>query len=339
MKFLNDPLKWLSVCASISLSQFSLSAREQGQRIPDELESVGGNSLGFGNGGSAAVSDLGSVRANPGMLGTERTYSLTAGYHWPTSGRDFYQVGIVDAKTSPIAAGVSYTSSKEEYHPSDYYDQAKQKKHSYYDSAIKYRVAVGAAQQMGSVSFGIGGQYVEGFTSRAENDDPSFAYDAVKGATLSFGMAGLMTSTLRFGLSVENLANRKVKNLAPRAYRAGVAHTLFRGNVTVHGDLLQRDRVAQETLPTFDEVELDRNIDDLTKPERMAIGSFSVRIQNMLRLIGGIGQEIGGSGRKSLSGGIAVVNEGFSISYQMNQPYLTDSRSHQALNVTMQMAL
>jgi hypothetical protein len=69
----------------------------------------------------------------------------------------------------------------------------------------------------------------------------------------------------------------------------------------------------------------------------MAIVSSSVRIQDLLRILGGYGLEVGGR-RSSLSGGLALVNKNFSFSYLLGKPYMTDARVHQAINLEVQLA-
>ena len=196
------------ICSLFATSLFHLQAKEQGQRIPDEFESLGGHSLGFGNGGTAASSGLGSIRSNPAMLAIEPQYSISAGYHWPTVGRDFYQAGAVDSKTSNIAAGLSYTSSYSEFGTNN---AAAKDDHNFsykYDSPVKYRIAGGLAQPFSQLAFGIGGQYVDGFQINSKNaNNTTEELTRVNGATLALGVAGLITKQVRFGLSAENLAN------------------------------------------------------------------------------------------------------------------------------------
>lgn len=324
----------------LTLGPVSSLARTQGQRVPDEYESIGGHALGFANGGTAATSGLGSVRSNPAMLALEKQYSVSAGYHWPSVGREFYQAGAVDGKTSNVAAGVNYTSSQSEYKGLDLLSSAKEQFNSFYDSPIKFRVAGGIAQSFENISLGLSGQYIEGFLPTEVGTSATKQDNMVKSVTLGFGVAGLLTKSLRFGLSAENLTNKKVKDLAPKTYRAGLAYTMFGGNITLHLDYLQRDRVFHEVESMsidFDASKLE--LKDADKPEQMVTGSASVRVQDLLRLLLATGQDISGSGRKVLGGGIALVNKGMSLSYMISQPYMTDTLTHQAVNISMQVAI
>ena len=83
---------------------FCAQSKEKRSFLPAEYESDGGHSLGFGHGGVAAVSGQSSVKANPAMLPLEKHYRVSAGYHWPVFGREYYQAGVVDSVTSSIAS-------------------------------------------------------------------------------------------------------------------------------------------------------------------------------------------------------------------------------------------
>ena len=316
------------------------SAKLQAQRIPDEYESIGGHSLGFANGGTAAISGLGSVRSNPAMLAIEKQYSVAAGYHWPSVGREFYQAGAVDGKTSKVAAGIVYTSSQNDYKGLDSFSKGSDQFSAFYDSPIKFRVSGGIAQSFNNFSLGISGQYIEGLLPSNGSFDASNRDSFVKSATLGFGIAGLLTKSLRFGLSGENLTNKKVKDLAPKTFRAGLAYTLFGGNLTLHFDYLQRERVFHEKQALSIDIDAEQiSPEKLEKPEQLLTGSASIRVQDLLRLLVATGQDLSGSGRRTIGGGIALVNKSFSLSYMINQPYTSDPSTHQAVNISMQVAI
>ncbi|MEI6399609.1 MAG: hypothetical protein WCO71_12645 [Pseudomonadota bacterium] len=81
--------------------------------VPEEYESTGGQSLAFGGSVATGLGGASAIRANPALMALEKEYSINGAYHWPTAGRDFYQVGVVDGKTSPIAAGFTYTGAQD----------------------------------------------------------------------------------------------------------------------------------------------------------------------------------------------------------------------------------
>ncbi len=313
---------------SISLSSLSplfAKTADLPGRVPDELESDGGHMMGFAYGGTSAVSGLGSVKSNPAMLVFDKNYKVTAGYNWPSVGREFYQAGVVDSQTSSIAAGFTYTSFRERFKSPDDLSNSNDKFQAFYDSPIKNRVSVGVAQAFSKFSIGVGGQYV----SSAQNGDNK------KGLTFGGGIAGLLTPTLRFGLSVENLANREVRDIAPMVYRGGLAYLLFDGDWTAHLDYRQRQRVYSEKVSPE---KPDVGLQTFSDFERMAVISTSVRIQDLLRVLGGYSIEVGGR-RSSLAGGLALVNRNFSFSYLVGKPYLSDTNLHHALNLEFQLSI
>ena len=311
-------------------------------RIPDEFESVGGHGLGFANSGSVATSGLAAIRTNPAMLSIERNYSIFGGYHWPSVGREYYQAGAVDGKTSHLAAGVIYTSSNSDYENYESHSNDSGRFNAYYDSPIKYRVAAALSQSFQNISIGIGGQYIEGYIPDENgfnlNDDKLL----VKSSTLNFGLAGLLTKQIRFGVSLENVANKKVKDIAPSTFRAGLAFVALKGFATAHIDYLKRDRVFQEKFIPSNLMLNTSSVNTtigVDKPEHLITGSASARAYDILRVLVGLGKDIGGSNRTLYSAGLALVHTNFTISYSFSQPYTTDSESHHAINFSSQIAI
>lgn len=309
---------------SVSTSLLAKNSEPPG-RLPDEFESDGGHSLGFAHGGTAAVSGQGSIRANPAMLVFERKYEVSAGYNWPSVGREFYQAGVVDSQTAAFAAGFTYTSFRERFKNPNELTDKEERYQATYDSPIKNRLSIAIAHPFSKFSVGLGGQIVN---TAGDGEAKK------RGVTLGGGVAGLLTPKLRVGVSAENLANRGIKDVAPTVYRAGLAYMLFDGDVTVHLDYKQRDRVLAERL-VFDTTLAEKQT--YSPFERMMILSSSARIQDLLRLLAGYGMEVGGK-RSSLSGGIALVNKNFSFSYLLGRPYMDKSTLHQAVNLELQIA-
>ncbi len=307
-------------------------------RVPDEFESPGGHALGLGNAGMAALSEQSSVRANPAMLGFEKQYTIAGGYHWPSLGREFYQAGAVDSKTSPVAAGITYTSAKERFTPLEEKEGEKltdeKKAQQWFDSPILYRFSLGMAKTQRTFALGFGVQYVEGFLPEEDN-----LLKKNKGMTLGGGIAGLLTPDLRVGFGAENLANDRVKDLAPRIYRAGLAYTMLAGNFTLQLDYSQRQRVRQELLPLELEGYQFQKVSN--EDQKMALISTTIRVQDFLRLLMAYGQEVGGEDkpRRTAACGLALVNADYSLSYLLSNPYLEDAKTHQALNLSFQVSI
>ncbi|MEZ4744146.1 MAG: hypothetical protein R3B45_17135 [Bdellovibrionota bacterium] len=346
LKQRNNILAYAVLSIIIATFNPSLLAKEV-PKVPDEYESTAGHSLGFSNAGIAAAGGLSSVKLNPAMLPLERQYQVSAGYHWPSVGREYYQAGIVDSTSSSIAAGIAYTSSQDDYlgmepEPTTDLNGLQQ---ILYDSPVRKRISLGVGHAFNAFALGIGGQYVEAWNI----DNPSEA-NMIKGNTLGIGVAGLLVPTLRFGVSAENLANDRVKDYAPRIYRAGLAYLLNGSNVSLHLDYRDRQRVLQEQkvgFPSTSDSNSESNTEKETitqlkslDSEKMVTVSFSARVQNMLRILGAYGHELGPDQRKSLSGGVAVVNNKVSLSYLISRPYLSSSTElHQAINLGLDVAL
>jgi hypothetical protein len=304
-------------------------------RISDEIESLGGHSLGFGNEAMAALTDLSSIRANPAMMSLEKQYQIGAGYHWPSLGRDFYQIGVVDSKTAQVAMGVLYTSAQKPYIPfSSDMKEKDDRVHAYFDSPIKKRFAFGAAYSLETVALGAGGQYIEFYDLKDQTKKKQ------QGTTLALGLAGLLTPTLRFGLSGENLSGRDMEDVAPKTYRAGLAYTTFGGILTLHGDWKNRERVAQELAPLDGEGLLPTTQENKLSPEQTLGLSMSVKIQDLLRLVGGYSQSLDRKNpRQALAGGIALVQSNYSLSYLIHRPYMKKGKNHQAIQLAINMSL
>ncbi len=319
--------------AVLSVSSLALSVTNEKGRLPNEYETTVGPNLGMAGGGMAAVSGISSVKLNPAMLPLEKHYRVSAAYNWPTFGREFYQAGVMDSTTSSIAAGLSYTGAERDYEsPFDINDQSlsdteEEFFNRRYDSPIKKRVTVGFAQAFTKISLGVSGQLVEAYDVANKQ-----AEKLTTGYTLGFGAAGLLTPQLRVAVSAENLANDRIKDYAPRTYRAGVAY-LINKYFSAHLDYRDRERIFQEstvsgpldpTRPPEKEVTL--------KSEKMAIASLMTTIYDVLRLYGGYGHGVDEFERRSVSGGVSLVNNKFSLGYLVSRPYLSDKKIQQAIN-------
>ncbi len=312
-----------AVLVSLLLKPNASLAAEETNRVPDEYESTGGHVGGFSNGGVAAVGGIAAVRSNPAMLSEDKEYTVSMGYHWPSGGREFYQAGVVDSKTSPVAAGLSYTGFNDEY---DYSQDSSVEVES--DSPVMKRAAVAMGQSFGGISAGIGGGYVEAHPLRGSEKFVS-GEERVKGYTVNFGLAGYATPQIRWGASAENISNKKVSEYAPTVYRVGAAYVLSNNNLTAHLDYRQRQRVdffESEDVGLFGAAP-----EEGPTEEKMVIGSFSARIFDLLRLLGSYGQALDDD-RRTAGAGLVLVNKKFSLSYVINKPYLGKPESHNSLN-------
>ncbi len=106
------------------------------------------------------------------------------------------------------------------------------------------------------------------------------------------------------------------------------------GKVSLHADYRQRDRVSME-MPLKAAGDTTYKLhESLSSSEKMMIGSFSLRVQDLLRLVGGYGHAVDKSERKSVAAGLAVVKSRFSLSYLIRRPYLSDEVYHHAVNMS-----
>ena len=80
-------------------------------------------------------------------------------------------------------------------------------------------------------------------------------------------------------------------------------------------------------------------VEHLTEAEKMLIGSFSIQVQDLLRLIGGYGQALDKSKRKTLSAGVALVKQNVSLSYSIYRPYLSEENYHHGINLAYNIQL
>lgn len=287
---------------------FSAALLANTGRVPHDYESQGGQSLGLNNGGSASVNGLGAIRANPAMLAADKKYELNASYMWPSSGREVYQLGAVDSKTSSVAMGVLYTGHREGYtHWRDVTDEKQEA--AFYDSALKRRIAVGLAYNFSSFSIGINGSFVDG-----SNQDKS----GTSGVTFGFGAMLEPLKDFRLGASVENIVNGKVKEIAPRIYRVGASYKMF-DSLTFNADYIQRQRVPQErpyaTYSSQDTLKL------MEEEEKTAILSASFLLKELLLFSAGYGRSFDKTSRNSAAGSISLAKNNFYLGYALRRPY------------------
>lgn len=334
-------MKILAVSLALSFSAMAFAENAVDRRIHDELEAGGGHSLGLGQGGMAAVSDISSVKYNPAMIGMERKYSLYGTYHWPTFGRDFYQAGVMDSRTANISAGLLYSGFNEDFSIANY-DEADGK-----ESIVNSRLGIAIAQVVGKVSVGLAVYFTQAYDV---NDEVVAEPSESRITTFGLGIAGFLTPVLRFGVSAENLGNKKMPKAAPRFLRAGLAYLFAKGTTSVHLDYVNRQRIegVEFNVPLPQQglsqsgfglaAEEPQPSEELESNEQLVVGSFSLKVYDLLRVLGSYGQDLS-SDRQSLAAGVAVVNKNYSLSYSSSRPYLSDETAHQAINLSMNISL
>ncbi|MDE3269342.1 MAG: hypothetical protein OYH77_03550 [Pseudomonadota bacterium] len=289
--------------------------------VPDEYRAVGGSNTGLGNAASVGSSGVAAVVLNPAMIALEKTYHVAAGYTWPTSGRNFYQAGIVDGKTSGVSAGVIYTGFHDKFVADSFlYDEL--------DSPIERRGILALSSMFANVAVGISGHYIEGYQfapavaglfglREAGHAYQDTSFKKVRGLTVGGGVAIALLPTLRLGASVLNLANRKMKDFAPRTLRAGMAYDVIE-ELSLHLDYEEREATTLFTGTT-------NNLS-----QRMLTASASLLVYDMVRLQCAYGHNIrtalGSDGE--IAGGLALASDKVSLSYGLKKSLLASDIQH-----------
>jgi len=316
---------------------FSLSAdaSNSGPVVPEEYESTGGHSLAFGGSVATAIGGVSAIRCNPALLAIEKEYSVNGSYNWPTAGRDFYQLGVVDGKTSPIAAGFSYTGVMDNYQgvfsgSTSAGQSGEQVQPMSKDSPVLKRANLALAMPVGRMYFGAGASYVEANSPDQIGQDSSAS--KIKGFTMGMGAVAHLSPAFRVGVSAENLANKKVSYVAPTFYRGGASY--FLGDVaSFHLDYRSRDAVTiyEGSAPEFS-IEGQGNKGESVKSESLINASTSIKMYDLLRLVVSSGRSTSESGASTrIAGGLSLINQKFNFSYQILKLDVKDDAIHHAM--------
>jgi hypothetical protein len=306
--------------------------------LPEEYLSTGEQATALANGGSLSSGGYSAVRANPAMLAADKQYTMGGGYHWPTKGRDYFQAGIVDAKTASVAMGLSYTSALNDYQGS--WD--KDGRVMLGDSPVKRRINLAAAHPFNTFSLGVSGGFVEA-------SDPAVTFsqdtDRVRGVVFGAGLVAGLTPTLKVGFSAENLANKKIAFAAPTIYRGGLVWGAAK-DFSVFVDLRSREKItALESSPPnmglFSQGSTSQN--DVGLENSASVGGL-VRVYDLLRLSLATGVSKQENGIESdvvttAAGGVALVNKSMTFAYGGQRTDLRSSLIHHSLSLSVNVAL
>lgn len=302
-------------------------------RVPDEIEATSGLGVATLNSGVGGTDSFTAITVNPAALIAPKTYVVHGVYHWPTSGRDYYQLGVVDTTSAPVAAGFSYNSFTEDYQYPKVTEEQNLAAFSS-DSPVTRRMSLALAQQFENISVGIGGTFIDSKPTYG-----SLPYQQgeqrLTGVGLNMGLLGTISTGWTIGASAQNLASKRVRDFAPRTFRLGTAYQ-FSQLFTVNLDVRQRDRIALYEVPA--------NADTNTTPrgmersERMVIVSATFQAQEYLRLLGSYGSSLTDD-RNALAGGISLSSKNFSLAYTASRPYLKLATAHQAVTLNVEMAM
>ena len=306
--------------------------------IPEEYETTGGHSLAFGGSVATAIGGMSAIRSNPALLALEKEYSLNGNYHWPSAGRDFYQLGVIDGKTSSLAAGVMYTGAMDHYQGvvSQGHDESSLTLSK--DSPMVRRASAAMAAPLGRMYVGFGLGYTE-----ARPPGETFVDARVKntkGVTVGFGLAAHITPEIRLGFSAENLANKKLNYVSPTFYRLGASYFLA-DIVSFHLDLRRREDVAiyEGQTPAF-ALEQDDQTSGSGSDETLVSVSSSVKVYDLLRVVVSTGQTRSkGDVKTRMGGGVSLINKNFNFSYQTLKYDVSSNATQQALALGLDVAI
>lgn len=312
-------------------------------RYSDDLEAYGGISAAYSGGGTSAADEITAIRANPAMIAQSKKYRMRGTFHWPTYGRTFYQAGVVDG-TGPVKAGIQYTAPLDRSFE-DPLEAAQnlnltERQNLIWGMQTIQRFNLSLAQSFGKLSVGITGSYVEGM----QRPYRSYSSTLTQGITLGMGISAPITESLIVSASAENLNNQRLSDLAPTIYRAGVS-TWIAEVVGIHGDFIHRQRVRSEwvLVPPQNQPDDPTTISlldqrpSLSRTEQSIVTGVELNLENILKIVGSYRHEIGSDGlqRRSLSGGIAISQGLYKITYTVRRPYLSDHHLHQAVSLSL----
>ncbi len=315
-----------SWCAAMTLTSSSLAATKSS--LPDEITATGGQGAAQAGAGTALISDQAAIHINPAMLYRHKNYDVSGTYIWPVEGRPFYRAAAIDGVTSKWTAAFEYTG---------FSDALTAREGREMDSPVRRRGSLAFAIPSDLMSLGFAGHFVEA-------EDPTAAQPkTIKGFTLGTGVVAQVSPAIRFGASVENLNNDKLKNVSPRTVRAGFAFEAT-GSFALHVDYRDRERSAYlEGLPLTDEGKL-AIVDSSLPPtklahEKMAIIGGQLQTFDVLRLFVAAGKNVGGERSEVTSGGLGLYQKNFSLAYAVSRIY-PDAKNLQnsvSLSITMKM--
>ena len=282
---------------------FFFASLLQAKSPANELTNPGGLGIGFNNTGAAFQDNISAIQINPALLVDKRQYIVSGNYHWPASGNEFFQAGVIDSQTSSVAAAMSYMG---------YLDDE--------DSAVKKRINLGIAQAMGPLAAGISGQFLDASTSEDKE---------LRSIALNIGVLATLGHGFKIGGSVENFANEKIKEFAPRTYRVGASYALSQKFIA-NLDYQNRELLKEE-------------IDAISKrdKEEMVVASLVGYWRNYLKLFASYGRELRAPVvHEALSGGAGIENQNFALYYMIALPDMAvKSEKHHAVNLSFNLKM
>lgn len=293
---------------------FSLNANSPA--IPDEVELSSGLGIAYGPGGSIASPGIHSIKTNPAQLGFQKNYFSGASYHWPTAGRNYYNVGFVDAKTSKVTAGVQYTGFLEKKYTDELPDGA-------YDSLTKDRIIVGLGTLLSDkFSLGINAVYTRNHVRNTVDNN-------LKKKAIAFGGGFVMKPQNNVSIvgSAQNIFNQSADLVNPKTYTFGASY-VYKDIVQLGLEYKNRKRM-----------QFEQNFEK--RSEQLLIGSAEIPFRQYLNIIGSYTYELKKQveRRTLISGGIEFRSKNLGLGYMISTKSLNRDVAHHAVNLDLKLQL
>lgn len=302
------------------------NAYSRDRSLPAELETIGDRLVGLNNGGVADPLGAGAVRINPAHLALEKSYKLSASYIWPGRGRNLYQIGVVDATSSTLAAGLLYTGFNDPYRSDDFLLRK--------DTPVNKRISLGFAYALSRLALGLSGNYVE------LNQEEAFSLVKTNRISLSLGLLFAWSESVRVGVSIENLRNEGIESVAPLTYRLGLSWNPVESDFQMYFDYKRRERIAALEGPLRLPEGVEANASDLfgyTSAEQMLILGLSYKFWSLLRPQISYAKAVSADNRESLAASLILEQDAFNFSYSWSKPYM--KRKEQVSSLSLEMLL
>lgn len=320
---------WLFVLFSLFVYSGALASDRRDLRLPDEYELAGSSALGVLNTGAADASGTNAIQVNPALLVLDREYTVSASYHWPTEGRDYYRLGVVDGTTSRYAAAASYVGFQGKAEDSiGVWGR---------DSMVLRRASLGVAYPFKWFALGGSLYYVEGLT-------PKLGFQEVEdGMSIGIGAVAFLSRDIKLGLSAQNLNNSKVQSFAPRFVKAGFAWNVLDDVLSVNLDYRERERISsiEGSLTPIAGLDLDEaDYKGFDVDEKMVFLGTKAKIYNLMKFAANYGASVEKDDpRKALAASLGVYQNQYSLVYTVSQPHLEYSDIQSALTLQVFMKI
>lgn len=290
-------------------------------QTPEEIDLASGLGIAYSGGGVTSISGLHSIKLNPAALSDQKLYIGSASYHWPSFGREYYQVGFIDAKTSKLTAAVQYTGFIEKYslELKNNLGIENDSQNSVYDTPIKNRVHFALGHTLSNkFLLGMSANYVKA-------SDTSLKLSNGKSSSISFGggFIAKYTKKLNIAGSAENLFNNVSTSQPSRTFRVGANYD-YSTSLSLGFEYKNRKRSEYD-------------IESEHSSEHTGIAIAKLKLRDYLSVIGSYAKGFADSkvDHSIISGGVTFQTKTLRIGYLLSAPNKSSDQAHHALNVQL----